>query len=179
MARVKAKIHAVALPRALVKTAIAGEWVGNLGGSDTAIKTAQQAVADKAVRRISVYGIDEYGNAIVDSHLDFDHSKSGEVYVNSEEGMSMIEAFDTALAGVVTYTRDQLEEQGLKTVVQFTLTDEVNAEPERRDAALKKLNLVDAAPLQRAAGTSEIVAVDYRAGGDKGFATRLCFWRRK
>jgi hypothetical protein len=178
MARVHARAKSHAVARTLVRTQIAGEYVANLGGSESAIRAAQQGIASGKVKKVSVHGINTNGDAVLDGEMSFDHGdRDGEVLINSQDGISMLEALDPGLAASTVYLGNELKARNLKPEFRYTFSDAVQADPELYRQTMQELDLRDAEAPQRKEGTRARRALDYKPGQDKGIQSTIDFWR--
>jgi hypothetical protein len=130
------------IPRNVLRTALAGEYLRNLGiPDDEQIQKVQQDVNDGRVRKITVIGRDGLGVV-----RDLFHLKLGEVMVNDtvmldlSDGKSFLEALDTGLAAAVAAAIDLMKRKGLKPEFHIDFSAEVRAEPNGLAQALRRLN---------------------------------------
>lgn len=174
MANVKTSVRSVAVPLTLLRAQGGGEFVGAFGGSRAAIEAAQEGVLSKSVKRLSVYGTNAQGEAVLDAHLDLDHGEADrKVLVNTADGMSAIESLDAGAAATVAYAVREMERRGLRPDIRYHLADDVMADPERERAVMAKLGLSNGTAIQRTPGTEVVTALDQRPGKDKGSRFRI------
>lgn len=139
----KVLLKLIPVPKSVVRSAIAGEFVTNFGLTDTTLmKNIQQAVAEGLVKAIAVVG---YNNRDEPKHIfRLDYKKLEEdtkLKLDISHGKSYLEALDTVLAGAVAHGVAAMRRQSLRPEFFIDWSDEAKQDPERLKKATERLNL--------------------------------------
>lgn len=139
----KVLLKLIPVPKSVVRSAIAGEFVTNFGLTDTVLmKNIQQAVVEGLVKAIAVVG---YNNRNEPKHIfRLDYKKLEEdtkLKLDISQGKSYLEALDTVLAGAVAHGVAAMRRQSLRPEFFIDWSDEAQKDPVRLKKATERLNL--------------------------------------
>lgn len=166
------------IPRAIVRTARAGELVKTMGGTDAAIRVAQDGVASGLVQTIEVYGLDSTGCQRERVVLTFDEDASGDILIDTSNGRSVTEATDAGMAKAVAFAKRQFEKLGLATETRFSYTPKVWADEALLAETRRRLGTGPGEPISVSEGMVEREYLNLRPGKDKGSMMSMSTTRR-
>lgn len=172
--RLRTKVQAVAVPKAIVRAQIAGEVIHACGGSPLEVEIGQTGVARKLLEKVVVYALDSDGFECDKIEFNFTGDTSGEVHLDLDNGRrSAIEAMDAGLARAVAHAANRIRARGLQPAVRYVFTPEIYADPQRLAAARAELGLVpiDEPPMRAGYERREILRL--RPAKDTGILGRF------
>jgi len=143
----KVILKLIPVPKSVVRSAIAGEFVTSFGLTDTKIMAnIQQAVSEGLVKEVAVVG---HNNGNEPKHifrLNFKKlEEDTKLKLDISQGKSYLEALDTVLAGAVAHGVAAMRRQSLRPQFFIDWSDEAKKDPERLNKAVERLNLHDQA----------------------------------
>ena len=169
------------LPKPLLRAASAGEFVANLGGTDSEVRIAQIGFQRQLFNQVVVYGLDEYGHAQeqatygVDGRVDDNEL----VAIDADDTLSTLERVDRGNAEAIRRTKIRYERLGLSPLVRFFYHDDIANDPDRRAHHNDELGVVDKQPVETADGYDLVTVARIRPGKDKGQYAEYAWGRRK
>ncbi len=167
------------IPRILARTAMAGEWVKNLGGSAEEVEIAQKGIALGVIRSISIYGLDQNDETQREKvDLNFDDNTSGDIELDTSGGKSIAEAIDPGMAKAIAFAKRQFQKQGLTTQTQFLYREAVYADPAKLAEVRELLGTSDCEPPPIAEGYKERQFLTMRPGKDPGTLVSMSTTRK-
>ena len=126
----------------------AAEFVVNLGGDETSGDIASRGIMRHAWKEIEVNGVDSSGRVRDQAvyAIDWSGDHLSTVMVENNDGKSMLERTDLAIAELVRRQAERFQRKGLTIKVRFIWADGIDAE---RQATLRKeLDTVPAEDLE-------------------------------
>jgi hypothetical protein len=157
------------IPKILARTAMAGEWVKNLGGSAEEVETAQRGLALGYIRRISIYGLDQNDETQREKvDLNFDDDTIGDIELDTSGGKSITEALEPGLAKALAFAKRQFQKQGLTPQTQFLYREAIYADPAKLAEVRELLGTSEGEPPPIAEGYEERQFLTMRPGKDPG-----------
>lgn len=143
MSSPKVKLKLQPVPISVMRTAICGEFVRNMGLTDAnVIRNIQQAVAEGLVAEIVVvaktpFGIPSDKYTLAMAALDNDVT----VNIDLSNGKSYTEALDVGLAGAVHWAVQRIQRNRLVPAFFVTWSAYANANPHHLNEACRRLNM--------------------------------------
>ncbi len=143
MASPKVKLKLQPIPLSVMRTAICGEFLRNMGMTDAStIRNIQQAVAEGLVAEIVIVaktqsGIPRDRYTLAMSALQNDTT----VHVDLSNGKSYTEALDVGLAGAVHWAVQRIQRNRLVPAFFLTWSAYANANPQHLNEACRRLNM--------------------------------------
>jgi hypothetical protein len=131
---VRAQITNTLLPKSLLRAGNAGVINDTLGGSPGATRIAQEGFARGVWKRMTVYGLDESGNARDKTVFTVDHSRGdGDelTAIADDDRVDYVTRTDRGMAEGLARTKARYDRQGLRAHTVFQFTDEVAQDPQR------------------------------------------------
>lgn len=143
MSSPKVKLKLQPVPLSVMRTAICGEYVRNMGLTDANyIRSIQQAVAEGLVSEIVVVaktqsGIPQDKYTLAIAALENDTT----INVDLSNGKSYTEALDVGLAGAVHWAVQRIQRNRLVPAFFVTWSAYANANPHHLNEACRRLNM--------------------------------------
>ena len=173
--KVKVDLEQYILPLVLVRAQLAGEIVGNLGGSDQSIEIVQKGVSQKYIEQVVIYGIDIDGYVQDDITLTFNWSQdsNGEIMLDLDNNQSTIDAMDHGLGATIRYQKYRFAQRGLRVEVSVVFRKDIYADPALLAKVQNELGTVTAAPPEWKNGYAPREILNIRPGKDKEMSAKF------
>lgn len=145
----KVKLSLQPVPKSLVRVAVAGEFLKNMGLTDEGeIRSIQQAVAEGLVSELMVLGVNAANIGKERFMLRFDPlGRDDTIQLDLSDGKSTTEALDTGFAGAVAYSVQLLKRRALSPRFYIIWSQQALANRNDLASACRRLNLImDAGP---------------------------------
>jgi hypothetical protein len=177
--RAKTSTSAAAISAATVRAFAAKEFVLNLGGSNSAGESAALGMGERLLKKLVCHMKDDHDVVQREIAYEVDQSIQGDITLDTSSGMSVLEAVSPAFAASVAHMKETAHQFGYRPTFRYHFVDEINADADRRAAAMKHLDLVDGTPLTYDPNSEMRDVLVTHSGKDRGSKMRLSEARRK
>lgn len=145
MATPKVKLQVQLLPKSIVRAAIAGEFLRNLGlTDDKQISNVQQGLAEGLLKSVAVVGVTANSTPADRYTLRFNElADDAKIELDTSDGKSHFEALDANMAAMLQWQVGRMRRNGWTPTFIYEFSDYALKNPTYLADAKKRLNFVD------------------------------------